>query len=85
MTGFSLGLLLDILIVALCHGDLVASVLQDQLFYMFQQFTDGVDVGVSNSKAWILAWVVAELVNLTAFPHSCLQGLFCTYTTWDSS
>jgi hypothetical protein len=50
-------------VVALCHGDPVALVLQNQPFYMLQQFIDGVDVG-----SWIWAWVVAELVSRVSFP-----------------
>jgi hypothetical protein len=46
-SGFSLGFLLDIL----CHGDPATLILQGWLLHMFQQFIDGVDVGVGQLKA----------------------------------
>jgi hypothetical protein len=42
-TGSSLGLLSDVL---LCHGDPAASVWEEQLIHVLQQFINGVDVGV---------------------------------------
>ena len=38
-------------VVALCHGDLVALDLQDQLLHTLQQFIDGIDVGVGQLKS----------------------------------
>lgn len=36
--------------------------------FILQQSIDKVDVGVTNSKPWIYAWVVAELVSPPALP-----------------
>ena len=38
-------------VVALCHGDPAALVLQDQRLQMLQQFIDGVYVGVGQLQA----------------------------------
>ena len=44
---------LKLLLVALSHGDPVTVVPQDQSLHVLQQITDGVDVGVSQVKAWV--------------------------------
>jgi hypothetical protein len=40
-------------------------------YHMLQQFIDGVHVGWANSKPWVWAWVLAELVSPPAllYPH----------------
>ena len=40
--------------------------LQDWPLHTLQQFIDGVDGGVGQLRAWIWAWMVAELFSLPA-------------------
>jgi hypothetical protein len=61
--------ILDLLgypVVALCCGGLASLDLEDQLVPERQQLINGVDVEVNQLKALDLAWIVAELVSLTA-------------------
>lgn len=62
--------------VVLCCEDSTALRLQDWPFYMLQQITKGVDIGVGWPVFW--AWVDAGLVNPPAFacPHH-QDELFC--------
>lgn len=61
--------ILDLLgypVVALCCGGLASLDLEDQPVPERQQLINGVDVEVNQLKALDLAWIVAELVSLTA-------------------
>ena len=44
-------------VVALCHGDLAGFDQQDQPFHTPQQFTDDIDVGMSQLKALGLGYL----------------------------
>ena len=58
-------------IVALCHGDPTAFVLQNQCLHKLQQFIDKLDVWMGQLKVLDPARVVAELVSLPAlFTHT---------------
>lgn len=51
-------------------GTCAALTLQDQLFPILQQFIDKVNGGMTNSKPWIWAWMVDEVVRPLASSFS---------------
>jgi hypothetical protein len=62
--------------VALSHGDPVALDLQDWPFHALQKlfYRWGTGWGWANSKPWIWAWVITELVIPPALLHHYYQG-----------
>lgn len=61
-------------VVGLCLGDSAALVMQDLTLHISQQFINGVDVGMTNIKPWIWAWLVVKLVRPPTLLYLCHQG-----------